>query len=348
MTGLRESISLRGYAQKDPKQEYKREAYSLFVKMMHNIKMRMMTQVCRVQIEKPDFSRLNQAAKADAARRQQRSEAPVDHEEQVKELQSMANASRVSQPRKAMSMADLMPVSIAKAAAAQRVEQPKKTMSMADLMPVSMRQTMQEAKEQQRKMMERMRQAEEAAAQREAEQQQQAALETPKAEAEPIEKEAEPSEKVDEIMQDEGAEKPAEVLSDPHESTDSTISDTDSAPEESISDAKPTTAEDAANAIQQAFAEAHNKVEQTIEAENAQSISDILNTDSILNTDKKSILDSDLFGDLDKNFSSIDDDINTASSGISLNNNLLNNSEQSDKKDDFADLFGGLDDDWKL
>ena len=308
MTGLRESISLRGYAQKDPKQEYKREAYTLFVKMMHNIKMRMMTQVCRVQVEKPDFSRLRQGARAEAARRQQMSsQAPASHEEQVQSLQSMASENR-QQPRKAMSMVDLMPVSIAKAAASQRVEQPKKTMSMADLMPVSMRQAMEEAKEQQRKMMERMRAAEEEARQRAAEEEAHSeALETAS----------------HEDIQD---------------------SESDAAAEDAASAEQTAAAEDAANAVQQALAEAHNKVEKEIEAAQNQSISDILNTES------KSILDTDFFSDLDKDISIADENLKSVGSSISLGSSLTGDSDaKSDKKDDLADLFGGIgDDEWKL
>ncbi len=39
LESLRQSIHLRGYAQKDPKQEYKREAFSLFERMLNRIKL---------------------------------------------------------------------------------------------------------------------------------------------------------------------------------------------------------------------------------------------------------------------------------------------------------------------
>lgn len=48
MDYLRQSIHLRGYAQKDPKQEYKREAFTLFSEMLENLKreaIRILTQV---------------------------------------------------------------------------------------------------------------------------------------------------------------------------------------------------------------------------------------------------------------------------------------------------------------
>ncbi|MEM1427595.1 MAG: preprotein translocase subunit SecA, partial [Cyanobacteria bacterium P01_H01_bin.130] len=38
MDGLRESVGLRGYGQKDPLIEYKREGYELFLDMMTNMR----------------------------------------------------------------------------------------------------------------------------------------------------------------------------------------------------------------------------------------------------------------------------------------------------------------------
>ena len=37
MDHLRDGIGLRGYGQKDPKQEYKKEGYDLFVNMMAQV-----------------------------------------------------------------------------------------------------------------------------------------------------------------------------------------------------------------------------------------------------------------------------------------------------------------------
>ena len=50
MDQLREGISLRGYAQKDPKQEYKKEGYNLFSSMMGAIGGDVLQKVCRVVI----------------------------------------------------------------------------------------------------------------------------------------------------------------------------------------------------------------------------------------------------------------------------------------------------------
>ncbi|MCW8889408.1 MAG: SEC-C metal-binding domain-containing protein, partial [Sedimenticola sp.] len=44
-------IHLRGYAQKNPKQEYKREAYEMFSNMLDNIKQEIVTVLTKVQIQ---------------------------------------------------------------------------------------------------------------------------------------------------------------------------------------------------------------------------------------------------------------------------------------------------------
>ncbi len=56
---LRESIGLRGYAQKDPKLEYKKEGFALFKNMLYRIKEDFVKKLFRVQIE-DDYSQ-NQA-----------------------------------------------------------------------------------------------------------------------------------------------------------------------------------------------------------------------------------------------------------------------------------------------
>ena len=53
MDYLRQSIHLRAYAQKQPKQEYKRESFELFQALLHNIKRDVVKLLSRVQIETP-------------------------------------------------------------------------------------------------------------------------------------------------------------------------------------------------------------------------------------------------------------------------------------------------------
>lgn len=54
MDYLRQGIHLRAYAQKQPKQEYKRESFELFQELLENIKSDVTRLLTRVQIEEPD------------------------------------------------------------------------------------------------------------------------------------------------------------------------------------------------------------------------------------------------------------------------------------------------------
>jgi preprotein translocase subunit SecA len=51
---LRQSVALRGYAQKNPKQEFKREAYELFQNLLINIKHDVIVYLARLQITMPE------------------------------------------------------------------------------------------------------------------------------------------------------------------------------------------------------------------------------------------------------------------------------------------------------
>ena len=52
MDYLRQGIHLRGYAQKNPKEEYKREAFELFSSMLDRIKHEVITLLARLQIDR--------------------------------------------------------------------------------------------------------------------------------------------------------------------------------------------------------------------------------------------------------------------------------------------------------
>jgi len=54
MDHLRQGIGLRSYAQKNPKQEYKREAFELFSEMLENIKFEVITILSKVQVKDPE------------------------------------------------------------------------------------------------------------------------------------------------------------------------------------------------------------------------------------------------------------------------------------------------------
>jgi preprotein translocase subunit SecA len=51
---LKEGIGLRGYGQKDPKQEYKKEAFNLFMEMIIRIREEVVERIYWVQVEHPD------------------------------------------------------------------------------------------------------------------------------------------------------------------------------------------------------------------------------------------------------------------------------------------------------
>ena len=50
MDYLRQGIHLRGYAQKNPKQEYKREAFEMFTAMLERIKLDTVPMLSRMQV----------------------------------------------------------------------------------------------------------------------------------------------------------------------------------------------------------------------------------------------------------------------------------------------------------
>jgi len=66
MDYLRQGIHLRGYAQKQPKQEYKREAFELFGQMLDKMKREVVTLLARVRIRTEE--EIAQAEAADRAR----------------------------------------------------------------------------------------------------------------------------------------------------------------------------------------------------------------------------------------------------------------------------------------
>mgnify|MGYP001944903356 CR=1 FL=1 len=65
MDDLRRGIHLRGYAQKDPKQEYKREAFAMFTELLERYKQEVTAILCKVKIQRPE-----DVAPADAPRPQ--------------------------------------------------------------------------------------------------------------------------------------------------------------------------------------------------------------------------------------------------------------------------------------
>jgi preprotein translocase subunit SecA len=65
MEHLRDGIGLRGYGQRDPKQEYKKEGYDIFVNMMSGVSSNVVTKLFKVQVRKQDVEEIE---RQDAAR----------------------------------------------------------------------------------------------------------------------------------------------------------------------------------------------------------------------------------------------------------------------------------------
>src|SRR6185312_11074708 len=68
MDHLRQGIHLRGYAQKNPKQEYKREAFELFSQLLDQFKFQVLSILSKIQVTTQEDAQL--------AEQQRRSEVP--------------------------------------------------------------------------------------------------------------------------------------------------------------------------------------------------------------------------------------------------------------------------------
>jgi preprotein translocase subunit SecA len=82
MDHLRDGIGLRGYGQKDPKQEYKKEGYNLFVDMVARVSSNVVTKLFNVNVKRSDEE--EEIERADLNRHaKQLSEAVAKHEAEV-------------------------------------------------------------------------------------------------------------------------------------------------------------------------------------------------------------------------------------------------------------------------
>jgi preprotein translocase subunit SecA len=70
MDHLRQGIHLRAYAQKNPKQEYKRESFALFEELLRNLKLEVVKFLSHVQIQRRDEAELIEQQRREAAARE--------------------------------------------------------------------------------------------------------------------------------------------------------------------------------------------------------------------------------------------------------------------------------------
>jgi preprotein translocase subunit SecA len=70
MDHLRQGIHLRAYAQKNPKQEYKRESFELFQQLLSNLKYEVVKFLSHVQIQRKDEAEAIEQQRREAAERE--------------------------------------------------------------------------------------------------------------------------------------------------------------------------------------------------------------------------------------------------------------------------------------
>jgi len=70
MDHLRQGINLRAYAQKNPKQEYKRESFELFQQMLNNLKHEVVRFLCHIRIQRQNEAELLEQRRREAAARE--------------------------------------------------------------------------------------------------------------------------------------------------------------------------------------------------------------------------------------------------------------------------------------
>lgn len=91
MDYLRQGIGLRGYAQKDPKQEYKREAFTMFESMLEAMKHEVVSVLMRIQMASPE--------ELDRAEAMQRSATPMQFSHPEAQSALMANGDEEAGPQ---------------------------------------------------------------------------------------------------------------------------------------------------------------------------------------------------------------------------------------------------------
>ena len=67
---LRQGIHLRAYAQKNPKQEYKRESFELFQQLLDSLKLEVIRFLSHIQIQRQDEAELLEQRRREAAARE--------------------------------------------------------------------------------------------------------------------------------------------------------------------------------------------------------------------------------------------------------------------------------------
>lgn len=99
MDYLRQGIHLRGYAQKDPKQEYKRESFAMFANMLESLKYEVISTLSKVQVRMPEEVEALEQQRREEAERLARKQ-HLSHEVEQGALMSEAEAQMANRERK--------------------------------------------------------------------------------------------------------------------------------------------------------------------------------------------------------------------------------------------------------
>ncbi|MDC9621397.1 preprotein translocase subunit SecA [Xenorhabdus sp. XENO-7] len=99
MDYLRQGIHLRGYAQKDPKQEYKRESFAMFANMLESLKYEVISTLSKVQVRMPEEVEALEHQRREEAERLARKQ-HLSHEVEQGALMSETEAQMASGVRK--------------------------------------------------------------------------------------------------------------------------------------------------------------------------------------------------------------------------------------------------------
>jgi len=101
MDSLRQGIHFRGYAQKDPKQEYKREAFDMFTSLLDHIKFEVVGILAKVQVaQEEDADAIDEQRQAPQEMHYEHAEAmPVNEQApEANAAQNIENQEEQDQP----------------------------------------------------------------------------------------------------------------------------------------------------------------------------------------------------------------------------------------------------------
>ncbi|MEG1691140.1 MAG: preprotein translocase subunit SecA, partial [Hafnia sp.] len=91
MDYLRQGIHLRGYAQKDPKQEYKRESFAMFAAMLESLKYEVISVLSKVQVRMPEEVEAMEQQRREEAERLARQQQLSHVDDETVAAQSLAS-----------------------------------------------------------------------------------------------------------------------------------------------------------------------------------------------------------------------------------------------------------------